>query len=354
MAKLFDRFAARRGYSSRAPLVVVSLSPSGSGFSFGADSSAACSSCTSRGGAGAETAETRRYWATHLAHELFHLWGGALLRSDEESEWLSEAAAEAFALRAVYGLGLLDERQVAARLVDLGNQCLAGLDGQSLLSAPERRAWDNWYACGPVLLFVAGQAVERAHPGEGGLGLLVRRMFAEGRAAGGVYGTGTFLGWLDKLSGDRATVFAIQGLIRRGVPRGADRVLAQLLTGAGYRVALAAPEEAKASPEVFAVMLRKALARCACGPGGVPADADSDCARLSGQVRLERVDDVEVRRDPAAATAGCAPAPASAVRAHRRRRGPAAADAVLRPRHRRQQPSASYCGCSSSTTTAVP
>ena len=114
--------------------------------------------------------------------------------------------------------------------------------------------------------------VDRAQPGKGGLGLLVREMFAEARATGGFYGTGTFLGWLDKLSGDRETVFATQGIIRRGVPRGADRVLAKLLTGAGSG-----------------------------GMSSGDLGADDDCARLSGQARIVRVDDLEVRRDPAAA-----------------------------------------------------
>ena len=318
VAKLFDRFAGETGMTLPVrPLVVVSFTPdpSGSGFSFGGGQLGALLQLGFAGeGLRTETAETRTYWVQHLAHELFHLWDGFALRADAESEWLSEAAAEAFALRAAYGLGVLTDRQVAARLVDLGNQCLATLDGQSLLSAPQRQAWDSWYSCGPVLLFVAGQAVERAHPGQGGLGLLVREMFAEGRRAGGVYGTGTFLGWLDKLSGDRETVFALQGIIRRGVPRRADRLLAQLLAGAGYRVKLAAPSEANASPEALAAMLRKALARCACGPGGPPAEATGDCALLSGQQPIVGSTTSRCAASPPRPTTGCAPAPASAGR----------------------------------------
>lgn len=303
VTKLFDRFAGETGMSlPLRPLVVVSFSPSGSGFSSGGGQLGGMLQIAFSGeGLRSESAEGRTFWVKHLAHEVFHLWDGFALHADAESEWLSEAAAEAFALRAAYGLGVLTDRQIAERLVDLGNQCLAQLDGQSLLSAPQRRAWDSWYSCGPVLLFVAGQAVERKQPGKGGLGLLVREMFAEGQRAGGVYGTGLFLGWLDKLSEDRATVFALQGIIRRGVPRGADRALETLFQGAGYRVVLAPPSEAKASPEVFAAMLRKGLTRCACGPAGPPADATGDCARLAGQERIVRVGDVEVRRDPAAA-----------------------------------------------------
>ncbi|HET9766456.1 MAG TPA: hypothetical protein VFS60_06395 [Thermoanaerobaculia bacterium] len=305
LEKILDRFVGETALALPArPIVVVSFDSSGSGRWFDGGALPGMVQLTVGGDGWREpTPEARAAWIGRLAHEFFHLWDRGLLRPDAESEWLSEAAAEAFALRAAYGLGVLDAQQVAARLVDLGNQCLAGLDGQSLLSAPQRQAADTWYSCGPVLLFVAGQAVERQHPGQGGLGLLVREVFAEGKARGGVYGTGLFLGWLDKLSGDRATVFALQGLIRRGVPRGADRLLAQLLTGAGYRVVLAAPSEAKASPDVFGVMLRKALVRCTCGPAGATAGAavDGDCARLSGPARLASVGDVEVQRDPAAA-----------------------------------------------------
>ena len=301
--KLMDRFAGETALALPArPLLVVSFDPSGSGRWFDGGALPGMVQLTVGGDGWREpTPEARVAWLARLAHEMFHLWDRHLLRPDAESAWLSEAAAEAFALRAAYGAGELDARGVAQRLVDLGNQCLATLDGQALLSAPQRGAWDGWYSCGPVLLFVAGQAVERKQPGQGGLGLLVREMFAEGKAHGGVYGTGTFLGWLDKLSGDRPTVFTLQGFIRRGVPRGADRVLAQLLTGAGYRVKLVPPGEAKAGPDVFGAMLRKALTRCACGPGGPTADAGDDCARLAGTARIERVGDVEVRRDPAAA-----------------------------------------------------
>jgi hypothetical protein len=308
VAKVLDRFAGETGLALPArPLVLLSYDPRGSGRSFdGGVLGGTVQLGVSGDGWTQPTDEARVEWLTRLSHELFHLWDGSLLHADGESEWLAEAAAEAFALRALYGLGALDERKVAERLVDLANQCLAGLEGQSLLAAPARGAWDTWYSCGPVLLFVAGQAVERTHPGQGGLGLLVREMFAEGRAAGGVYGTGTFLGWLDKLSGDRPTVHAIQGLIRRGAPRGADEILAAQLTGAGYRVRLAAPEAAAASPRVFGVLLRRGLVRCACGTATAGAEApapEGDCARFSGDERIETVGDVEVRRDPAGAYA---------------------------------------------------
>lgn len=303
MAQLLDRFGSETGLTlPTRPLVLLSFDPHGHGMSFGGGVLHGVVQVDLGGeGFANDGAETRRYWVVHVAHELFHLWDGSTLHPDAESEWLSEAAAEAFALRAAYGLGALSERQLAERLVGLANRCLGGLEGQSLLSAPERGAWDTWYTCGPVLLFVAGASVERAHPGEGGLGLLVREMFAEGQRAGDVYGTGTFLGWLDKLSGDRDTVFALQRLIRRGIPTGADRFLAQLLAAAGYRVRLGAPEEATGDPEVFRTLLRKGLLRCACAGASVAAAPGTDCSRLGGEVPLERIDELEVRRGPAAA-----------------------------------------------------
>ncbi len=303
VAAIFDRFAGETAISlPNRPLVLLAFDPHGSGRSFGGGVLGGVVQLTASGdGWLAESAEARADWLVRLAHELFHLWDGAALHPDAESEWLSEAAAEAFALRAAYGLGALGEGQVAQRLVDLGNRCLAGLEGQSLLSAPQRRAWDTWYTCGPVLLFVAGEAVERAHPGQGGLGLLVREMFAEGQRAGGVYGTGTFLGWLDKLAGDRPTVYALQGLIRRGQPHGADRLLQRLLDGAGYHVTLASPAQARADPEVYRSLLARGVIRCACGPGDAPTTPSGDCARFAGGQRITRLDDIDVRHDPAAA-----------------------------------------------------
>jgi len=301
IGKLLARFAAETAVALPArPLVLLGFDPKGSGSSFDGGVLDNVVTLAARGdGWQHESDEQRRRWTIRLGHELFHLWDGGVFHADEESEWLSEAAAEAFALRAAWALGALPEAAFARHTVGLANECLAEMDGGPLLTAGARGGWQSWYSCGPTLLWIADRVVERKHPGEGGLGLLFRDMLAESATAGHVYGTGVFLGWLDKLSGDRETVYALQRLIRTGMKRGADDLLQKLVAAGGLRVSLVEPAEATATPEVFEGLLRGALVRCACG-GGEP-EPGSDCARLAGDARLVRVGDVEVRSDAGAA-----------------------------------------------------
>jgi hypothetical protein len=305
LPRLFDHFAGETGVSLPVrPLVLVGYQPGGSGRSFsGGVLNDLVSIALSGEGWAAPSDEVRRDWLLRLAHEAFHLWGGATLRTDQESEWLSEAGAEVFALRAAVGLGVLTPRDHEAAIVTLANRCLVEVEGAPLLAAPERGTFGSWYSCGPTLLFVADRAVERARPGYGGLGLLFREMFAEARLAGDVYGTGVFLGWLDKLSGDRATVFALQRLIRQGVPAGADRFLEDLLRGAGLKVALVPLEEANGAGTVFGPLLRRAVVRCACGTAAPQASSDPDCARFAPDSPLRTVDGIPARQRPAEAYA---------------------------------------------------
>jgi hypothetical protein len=268
-----------------------------------------------------ESPAARRQWFRHLAHEAFHLWAGETLRPDHESEWLSEASAELFALEASRHFGVENDRQVEEILVDMANQCLLELEGAALLSAPERGAWRSFYTCGPVILHVAGAAVERgggatavpqgvvgalAPHGSPGLVTLFRHVFDEGLHQGGLLSTGLFLGWLDKLSGDRETVHHLQHLLRRGVERRADQYLLALLRQAGLSVSLVPLEEAQVQPELFRSLVAEALVRCACGEGwegggdlALAEDLGPDeCLILRGGAPLWRVDEIDVHREP--------------------------------------------------------
>jgi hypothetical protein len=303
LPRLFERYAAETGIElGQRPLLLLSYRPEGSGMSFkGGVLDRVLAMDLSGEGWQTESEESRRNWFLRLAHEAFHFWGGSELLADEESEWLSEAAAELFALRAAWGLEVLSYERYEAALVDAGNQCLVGLEGGSLLSAPERGAYETWYTCGTIILFAADRAVERGSPGQGGISLLFRKMFEEGRLAGNRYGTGVFLGWLDKLSGERDTVHALQRLIRRGVERRTDAFLLEVLEGAGLRVTLVPPEETTGDPAALRLLLRKGLTRCACGTARPESSGEGDCARFAPGNRIVRVGGVEVRADAAAA-----------------------------------------------------
>ena len=298
LPRLFDRYAAETGIAlAIRPLVLLGFAAEGSGRSSeGGVLPGVMAMSASGEGWAASTPEAARDWFVRLAHEAFRLWGGAELRPDGESEWLSEAAAELFALRAAWGLERLSYPEYEAALVDAANACLVGLEGGPLLDAAERGSLDAWRTCGPVLLFAADRAVERGQPGQGGISLLFRRMFEEGRVAGRRYGTSVFLGWLDKLSGERDTVHALQRLVRRGVERGTDAYLHALLARAGMKLALVAPEDAADSPALRA-LLRRGLTRCACGTAIAETSADPDCARFAPRHRLGRVGGVEVHAD---------------------------------------------------------
>lgn len=298
LPRLFDRYAAETGIAlASRPLAILSFDPEGSGRSFegGASPGVLVMSASGEGWV-VETPEAARDGFLRLAREVFQLWGSAELTADEESGWLAEAAAELFALRAAWGLETVSYPEYEAALVDAANACLVALDGGPLLAAPQGGALDTWATCGPVLLFAADRAVERGSPGQGGISLLFRRMFEEGRLAGGRYGTGVFLGWLDKLSGERDTVHALQRLVRRGVERGTDATFHALLARAGMKVALVAPEETADSP-ALAALLRRGLVRCACGTASPETSADPDCARFAPRHRLGRVGGVEVLAD---------------------------------------------------------
>ncbi|HVS02535.1 MAG TPA: hypothetical protein VMT16_07180 [Thermoanaerobaculia bacterium] len=301
---LFDHYAAVTGVElPYRPLVLLSAGARGdSGTSFsGGTLDGLVQVAVEGAGWSSDDEETRRFWFHHLAHEVFHLWDGQLLRYDDESEWLSEAAAELFAFDAGLRFGFRPPGGPQAWVIAKANQCLVDLGPEALLAAPASRGWDAVYSCGPVLLFVADRVVERAHPGVDGLSLLFREMFAEARATSGEYGTGVFLGWLDKLGGDRDAVHALQSLIRRGLPHGLDRFLAHWLRHAGVPAALVPPESTAPPGDALGGLLRLSLVRCACG-SALPGDegAGEECAAL-GAGRLQRVDEVDARRDPGAA-----------------------------------------------------
>ena len=295
---LFDRYTAETGIPLAAPpLVLLGTGEAGSGRAFAASSAPGVLVVTFSGAGWAErTAEAERELFVRLARAAFRPWSDGELRPDEESAWLAEAAAGAFALRAAWSLETMSYAGYEAAVVDSANACLVTLDAGPLISAPERGAGDAWGACGPALLFAADRAVERGTPGQGGISLLFRRMFEEGRGAGDRYGTGVFLGWLDKLSGERDTVHALQRFVRRGVERGADAFLHQLLGSAGLRLALVAPEEASDSP-ALRTLLHEGLTRCACGTALPESSADPDCARFAPHDSLGRVGGVEVASD---------------------------------------------------------
>lgn len=241
-----------------------------------------------------EGPEARRGWFHRIAHEVFHLWDGETYRPDEESEWLSEAAADHFAADAAIAFGVRSEADGRRWLVEQANDCLVRLGGRSLVAAAGGSDFRAWYSCGAVAMAAADGALRRATP-PSGLADLFRRLF-EHAAATGSYGTAAFLGGLQELRAEPAAVADLRKLIRTGGVAESDAFLQALLAHAGVAAERVAPEAAAADGRTLRDMVQRAVGRCWCGTG----EAATCDAAETGQ-GVSAVAGVAVGREPLAA-----------------------------------------------------
>jgi hypothetical protein len=258
------------------PLLLVTWGGSeGSGYSFSGGTLPGMLLASAEGpGWLEESEEVRREWFHRLAHETFHLWDGEIYRPDDESEWLSEAAADHFAVDAAIAFGRRSEAEAESWLIERANDCLVRLAGRSLLEAAGGSDYDApievGYSCGAVALATAHGALRRAEP-PSDLATLFRRLF-EHAAATGSYGTAPFLGGLRELRADPDAVTEIRRLILTGQSTRAEVLLQRLLAHAGVATVPVAPAEAAADPNALAEGVRRAVGRCWCG-----SEADREC-----------------------------------------------------------------------------
>ena len=200
------------------PLVLLSYGgPRGSGLSFSGGTLPGVVQIELLGaGWSIESEESTHTWYRRLAHEIFHLWDGQMFQPNADAEWLSEAAAEYFALLAMRDARMLDDDGVDAAIVEATNDCLANLGDASILAGPFR----NYYTCGMVTQAIADRAL-------GGIATIYRCIFAEARAHRRHYGNGDFLDAVDHdrdleqlvtagITGDRQQFF-VDALQRAGI-----------------------------------------------------------------------------------------------------------------------------------------
>lgn len=266
--RLVERFTAATGtpLPFRPLLFVAWGGAGGSGTSFSGGTLPGLLLASAHGPGWTEEAPgPRREWFHRLAHEVFHLWDGETFRPDEESEWLSEAAADHFAADAAVAFGVRSEVDARRWLVEQANDCLVRLEGRSLVAAAGGGDYRAWYSCGAVAMAAADGALRRGSPPTG-LEDLFRRLF-EHAAATGSYGTAAFLGGLQELKAEAGALPDLRKLIRTGGVPAADAFLARLLSHAGVEAERVAPEEATADPATLRDMVRRAVGRCWCGTG---------------------------------------------------------------------------------------
>ena len=100
-----------------------------------------------------------------LAHEVAHLWLDHLFRpADGSSRWLDEGGADAWALRALLDLDVVDRDRFRQILREDTAECLRLLQEGPLATAARAGRWKALYRCGELASFLTEAAGSRRDP----------------------------------------------------------------------------------------------------------------------------------------------------------------------------------------------
>ena len=114
------------------------------------------------------TAEDPVVWerqARLVAHEAAHLWLDHLFRpASGSSPWLDEGGADAWALRALLDLDVVDRNRFRQILRDDAAECLRLLQDGPLATAARAGRWKALYRCGELASFLTEAAGSRRNP----------------------------------------------------------------------------------------------------------------------------------------------------------------------------------------------
>jgi hypothetical protein len=100
-----------------------------------------------------------------VAHEAAHLWLSNMFRpADGASRWLDEGGADAWALRALLAVGVVDRERYRQILSEDTAQCLRLLDQGSVAAAEAAGRWKAVYRCGEVASFLTEYSGRRRDP----------------------------------------------------------------------------------------------------------------------------------------------------------------------------------------------
>lgn len=252
LPRLFDRYAEITGVElDFRPLVLLSYRQSdASGLTFLGGTLDGLVQIAAEGRAWErETPDAAFLWLERTAHEIFHFWTGemfvAALQGDEE--WLTEGAADHFALAMAVELGLLDNETRWHRLVERANDCLVGLAGRPLLGSTQRNDFRRLYTCGSTLWLWASAAAQSASE-TADRHSFVRALLAEADEEDRELTTYRFLETLHRLTGSPWAGAPLARLLFVGIPAAADELFAAQFRAAGLEIDLVPPAGATLSP----------------------------------------------------------------------------------------------------------
>lgn len=170
-----------------------------------------------------------------FAHEAVHLWNGGLYHPArmDESPWLVEGGADAFAFDTLHALGLYDDKAYLGRVSVAYNNCMMDLDlnGKTIQQMPSAA---TPYDCGAALVFLSAAATQAKDP-KLGLGDLWKQTFQVAAQHQNSYGPETYYGALDRLSGSGQASAELRAMLSMDAAALEQRYPADL-QAYGYRI----------------------------------------------------------------------------------------------------------------------
>jgi hypothetical protein len=134
-----------------------------------------------------------------IAHESAHLWNSQRFRRvGQNSDWLHEGGADAFAWRALLALGEIDDARYGRELSRAASLCVLGLAGEPLHASSRPGRYKNHYRCGATISLLV-EAALRASGARDGLFAWWARVFAA--RGDGTYDERAFLDALRAIDG---------------------------------------------------------------------------------------------------------------------------------------------------------
>ncbi len=248
LPRLFDRYAQITGVElAFRPLVLLSYRPTDiSGLTFKGGTLDGLVQMAAEGRAWEqETRDARLMWLDRSAHEAFHFWTGQMFVAafDGAEQWITEGAADHYALATMLEMGLVDSTAHRRQLVERANECLIGLRGRPLLRSTETGDFHNLYVCGSTLWLAASTAARRSDEADEEHAF-VRALLAAAERSERKLTSYRILETLHSLTGGPWAGAPLARLLFQGVPEEADELFASLMAAAGIEVELVAPEEA--------------------------------------------------------------------------------------------------------------